>query len=78
MRANSSRQPTGDQPGLDSGAARNADKQGFAAFGRVVSGMDVVRRIHSVPADRFIQGEGYFEGQMLKEPVRIISARIGE
>jgi peptidyl-prolyl cis-trans isomerase A (cyclophilin A) len=66
----------GDQPGLDFGATRNADKQGFAAFGRVVSGMDVVRNIHSVPADRFEQGEGYLGGQILKEPVRIISARI--
>jgi hypothetical protein len=35
-----------------------------------------VRSIHSVPADRFEQGEGYLAGQMLKEPVRIISARI--
>jgi len=35
----------GDQPALDFGGRRNADGQGFAAFGRVVSGMDVVRRI---------------------------------
>lgn len=37
----------GDQPTLDFGGARNADGQGFAAFGRVVSGMDVVRRIQA-------------------------------
>jgi peptidyl-prolyl cis-trans isomerase A (cyclophilin A) len=36
----------GDQPSLDFGGARNADGQGFAAFGRVVNGMDLVRRIH--------------------------------
>jgi peptidyl-prolyl cis-trans isomerase A (cyclophilin A) len=36
----------GDQPELDFGGKRNADGQGFAAFGRVVSGMDVVKRIH--------------------------------
>jgi len=65
----------GDQPALDYGATRNPDKQGFAAFGRVVSGMDVVRKIHSVPADRFVEEEGYTGGQMLKKPVRIISAR---
>ena len=35
----------GDQPSLDFGGARAADGQGFGAFGRVVSGMDVVRAI---------------------------------
>jgi hypothetical protein len=68
----------GDQPALDFGATRNPDKQGFAAFGRVVSGMDFVRKIHSVPADRFVQEEGYTGGQILKEPVRIINAEISE
>jgi peptidyl-prolyl cis-trans isomerase A (cyclophilin A) len=40
----------GDQPSLDFGGARNPDGQGFAAFGRVVKGMDVVRRIQTSPA----------------------------
>ncbi len=35
----------GDQPELDFGGKRNPDGQGFAAFGRVVSGMEVVRTI---------------------------------
>ena len=35
----------GEQPELDFGGARNPDGQGFAAFGRVVRGMDVVRKI---------------------------------
>jgi len=35
----------GDQPELDFGGKRNPDGQGFAAFGRVTRGMDVVRRI---------------------------------
>jgi peptidyl-prolyl cis-trans isomerase A (cyclophilin A) len=39
-----------DQPSLDFGGARNPDGQGFAAFGRVVSGMDVVRRIQMSPS----------------------------
>jgi len=39
----------GDQPSLDFGGARNADGQGFAAFGRVVRGMEVVRQIHQSP-----------------------------
>lgn len=51
----------GDQPELDFGGRRNPDGQGFAAFGRVVRGMEVVRRIHALPAD----------GQTLREPVRI-------
>jgi peptidyl-prolyl cis-trans isomerase A (cyclophilin A) len=39
----------GDQPSLDFGGNRNPDGQGFAAFGRVTSGMEVIRRIHSLP-----------------------------
>lgn len=37
----------GDQPELNFGGRRNPDGQGFAAFGRVESGMDVVRAIHA-------------------------------
>ena len=55
----------GDQPELDFGGQRNADGQGFAVFGRVVKGMDVVRRIQSAPA----------EGQKLVPPVVIMKAR---
>jgi peptidyl-prolyl cis-trans isomerase A (cyclophilin A) len=55
----------GDQPELDFGGKRNPDGQGFAAFGRVVRGMDVVRRIQRAPAD----------GQALTPPVSILSAR---
>ena len=53
-----------DQPELDFGGRRNPDGQGFAAFGRVVQGMDIVRSIQRRP-DR---------GQMLIEPVTILSA----
>lgn len=52
----------GDQPELDFGGQRNPDGQGFAAFGRVTLGMDVVRRIQESPA----------EGQKLTPPVRIL------
>jgi peptidyl-prolyl cis-trans isomerase A (cyclophilin A) len=41
----------GDQPELDYGGKRNPDGQGFAAFGRVIEGMDVVKKIHDEPAD---------------------------
>jgi peptidyl-prolyl cis-trans isomerase A (cyclophilin A) len=39
----------GDQPELDFGGRRNPDGQGFAAFGRVVKGLDVVRKIQAAP-----------------------------
>ena len=55
----------GAQPALDFGGKRNPDGQGFAAFGRVVKGMDVVRRIQAAPAD----------GQRLTPPILILSAR---
>jgi len=40
----------GDQPELDFGGRRNPDRQGFAAFGKVIEGMEVVHKIHSSPA----------------------------
>lgn len=52
----------GDQPSLDFGGQRNPDGQGFAAFGRVVKGMDVVKRIQQAPA----------EAQRLTPPVKIL------
>ena len=45
-----------DTPELDYGGQRNADGQGFAAFARVVSGMDVVRKIHASPIDENATG----------------------
>ena len=54
----------GDQPSLDFGGMRNPDGQGFAAFGRVVAGMDVVLAIHRAP----------YEAQQLTPPVRIVRA----
>ena len=54
-----------DQPSLDFGGRRNVDGQGFAAFGRVIAGMDVVREIQIAPAD----------GQQLQPPVAITSIR---
>jgi peptidyl-prolyl cis-trans isomerase A (cyclophilin A) len=55
---------TGNQPELDFGGKRNKDGQGFAAFGKVVSGMETVRKIQRMP----------LKGQLLTTPVKIISA----
>ncbi len=57
----------GANPSLDFGGARNPDGQGFAAFGRVVRGMDAVRAIHESAAR---EGDG-FEAQILVNPVII-------
>lgn len=52
----------GDQPELDFGGKRHSDGQGFAAFGRVTRGMDIVKKIQTAPAD----------GQSLTPPVLIL------
>jgi peptidyl-prolyl cis-trans isomerase A (cyclophilin A) len=51
----------GEQPELDFGGRRNPDGQGFAAFGRVVEGIDVVRTIQQSPCEQ----------QQLTPPIRI-------
>jgi len=60
----------GAQPGLDFGGLRNPDGQGFAAFGRVVQGMDVVHEIHRQSAQG-ASDSPYTAGQILDEPVII-------
>lgn len=60
----------GDNPALDYGGARNPDGQGFAAFGYVVEGMDVVRAIHAAPTFSDAS-DPYLKGQMIAKPVKI-------
>jgi peptidyl-prolyl cis-trans isomerase A (cyclophilin A) len=64
----------GEQPALDYAELRNPDKQGFAAFGKVASGMDVVRAINESPADGPSESDD-IKGQILTEPVEIISVK---
>lgn len=52
----------GDQPALDAGGRRSPDGRGFAAFGHVIEGMAIVRRIQRVPAT----------GQLLTPPIAIV------
>lgn len=56
----------GDQPGFDYGGENNPDGQGYAAFGRVVKGMDVVRRIY-----RMRETDQYFD-----PPVDIFNIKV--
>ena len=58
---------TQDTPSLDYGGGRNPDGQGFAAFGRVIEGLDVARLIQMSPAD---------DQEQLTPPVMIQSARL--
>ena len=58
----------GAQPALDFGGARNPDGQGFAVFGHVVDGMDVVRNA--------LTDNPYLAGQVLSNPVTIESVRV--
>ena len=65
-----------DLPGLDADP-QSADPEaraGFAAFGHVVSGMDVVRRIWDSPLSP-TGGEGPLKGQMLEPPVKVLTVR---
>ena len=60
------------QPELDFGGKRNPDGKGFAAFGKVIKGMDVVRNIQAKETKIW---EGNKQPQLLAEPVKIISIR---
>ncbi|MCW2348859.1 peptidyl-prolyl cis-trans isomerase A (cyclophilin A) [Sphingobium xanthum] len=60
----------GDMRGFDA----TQDQPGFAAFGRVIDGMDVIRSIWNAPRSA-TKGEGVMKGQMLEPAIRIITAR---
>lgn len=64
------------QPSMDADPTGDTEEQraGYAAFGHVVDGMDVVRAIHAAPIDPN-KGEGWMQGQLLAAPVKIIDAR---
>jgi len=61
-----------DTPGFDAGAP-GGDADGFAAFGHVTEGMDVVRKIFESPVSA-TKGEGIMKGQMLDPEIRIVKA----
>jgi peptidyl-prolyl cis-trans isomerase A (cyclophilin A) len=60
----------GDQPEMDFGGKRNPDGQGFAVFGRVVDGWDVVKKIHQAHTGR----TGPYQTETLEPPIKILKA----
>jgi peptidyl-prolyl cis-trans isomerase A (cyclophilin A) len=60
----------GDQPEMDFGGKRNADGQGFAVFGRVLKGMDVVKAIQASPTGP----AGPYGTESLNPPIAIVKA----
>jgi len=64
----------GDTPSMDADPKAPGDNLGFAAFGHVVEGMDVVRHIMDA-ATSPTEGIGVMKGSMIAAPIRIISAR---
>lgn len=63
----------GDMSGLDAKPDQPGDNQGFAVFGHVVEGMDIVHKILTSPTDPNA-GEGVMKGQMLQPKIAILHA----
>ena len=64
----------GDMPYMNADPSQPGDNAGYAAFGHVVEGMDVVKRILAAPISA-TTGEGVMKGEMLAQPVRIVTVR---
>lgn len=64
----------GGAPWMDADPKAPGDNLGFAVFGRVVEGMDVVAKILAAPTSP-TKGSGVMKGEILEPPVRIIAAR---
>jgi peptidyl-prolyl cis-trans isomerase A (cyclophilin A) len=64
----------GDMKSMDANPAASGDNLGYAVFGRVVEGMDVIKKIVMAPKSPTL-GEGVMKGQMLEPKIKIISAK---
>ncbi len=64
----------GKMPAMDANPQASGDNQGFAVFAHVVEGLDIAKAILAAPKSP-TKGEGVMKGQMLEQPVRIVTAR---
>jgi cyclophilin family peptidyl-prolyl cis-trans isomerase len=64
----------GPVPGFDAGPQSGGDQLGYAAFGHVIEGMEVVRQLLVAPSSPIL-GEGAMKGQMLDPAIKVTSAR---
>lgn len=64
----------GDMTYMDADPKQSGDNLGFATFGKVVEGMDTVKKILAEPTSP-TAGEGVMKGEMLAKPVKIVTAR---
>jgi peptidyl-prolyl cis-trans isomerase A (cyclophilin A) len=62
---------------LDANPKEAGDSLGFAAFGRVTEGMEIVRKIWDAPRSA-TAGIGFMKGQMLAPPVKVLTVRRGK
>ncbi len=67
----------GDQsPSLDADPGKPGDNLGYAAFGHVVEGMDVIVKILDAPVSPTATVNGSFKGEVPAQAVKVISARL--
>jgi peptidyl-prolyl cis-trans isomerase A (cyclophilin A) len=65
----------GWQPSFDADPSKPGDNLGYAAFGRVVEGMDVVVKILDAPTSPTKTLQGSFKGEIPLAPVKVLSVR---
>lgn len=65
----------GDQPSFDTDPAKPGDNAGYAAFGRIVEGRDVLMTIFDSPVSPTATNRGAFKGEVPVAPVKIVTAR---
>jgi peptidyl-prolyl cis-trans isomerase A (cyclophilin A) len=65
----------GDQPSFDADPGKPGDNLGYAAFARVVEGMDVVVKILDAPVSPTRTLQGAFKGEIPEAPVKVLTVR---